>query len=107
MPKFAPAVGSDGRTPCGVIVSVGNGVGVRIDNVGVPESGIAVGTEPEVNGVADGRGPGGFRNVYRNPPARTQSAINAHPKPAIRNLSNVAKNFLVESIRQCCVMYDD
>ena len=104
LPKSAPAVGSAGSASCGAAVNVGNGVSARLEIVGVTEPGIAVESESGVNGVDVGRGRGGFRNVYRNPQARTQSAINAHPKPATRSLSNVAKNFLVESIRRCCVI---
>jgi len=100
-------VGSAGRTPSGVFVNVGNGVGVRIANVGVPGPGVAVESEPGVNAVDEGRGRGGFRNVYMNPMPRMHSAIKAHPRPPIINRSNVAKNFLVESIRRNCVMYDD
>src|SRR6266498_5246993 len=95
-PKFAPAVGTTGRVPCGVAVSVGKGDGVRKDNVGVTEPDVAVVTASNPTSVTVGRGWGGFRNVYTNPIPSRQRPINPQPSPANRNLSNVAKIFWEE-----------
>ena len=93
MPKFAPAVGRTERVPCGVIVNVGNGEGVRNDSVGTTEFGIAVERALIPTGVSVGRGRGGLRKVYTNALPSRHSPTIPQPKPPNRNLSKVLKSF--------------
>ena len=82
------------RASSGVIVSVGNRVGVEIVKDGVTETGVSGVRAFWSTGVADGCAFGGFRKVYMNPKATAQSPINPQPRPIRRKISSVPKEIL-------------
>ena len=90
MPNFPAGGGRTGTVAGGATVSVGNGEGVRMDNVGVTAPDTTVEGAVSPIGVSVGRGRGGCRKVYTNPIPSRQSARIPQPNPANINLSNVA-----------------
>lgn len=89
-------IGEAGITPSTVGVIVGNSVAV-----GNPETGavgVTVDTLESPTGVKVGTGLGGFCQTKINPPIRRHRPITPQPKPLRRKRSNIAKNFLEDSI---------